>query len=93
MDITLVALQGGLAYLFNTGCLPLSYSGKPGVNGVSDRGGVVWHREPVGVPRGYKTDISQSETDISQSDTDISQTLHAKVDQLDYMITDLSDST
>jgi hypothetical protein len=37
-------------------------------------------------------DLSQR-TDISQSDTDISQTLHVQVDQLDYMISALADST
>ena len=33
-----VSLQGGLAYPFDTGCLPLSYSSNPGVIGVSYRG-------------------------------------------------------
>ena len=31
----------GWRYPFNTGCLPLSYSGNPGVNGVSHREGVL----------------------------------------------------
>ena len=41
-----VSDRGDVSFPFNTGCLPLKYSGDPGVNGASDRG---VHRTPLGV--------------------------------------------